>query len=429
MSESQVSERSGWPVVAAGFVCLTVAAGIGFYVFPVFLGSVQEEFGWSLTSISGAVTLWGIVGAIFSPLCGRWIDSFGARKVMVFGVMCQFTATILLGSISSLWHLYALMALSSVGNICNTYIPVAAVIAKWFDKRRGTATGVAMLGLGAGGFTMPLLAGRLLESYSWRTGYFMLSFLVLGLLVPIILWIREPVGVRSAKVRVPERDDDAGQGEKTVVADLTLRQALRTRSFWAISVGDAITGLVFAIFTVHLVYFLTESGVAQGAATTVFAILLLCLSLGTAVFGLSADKVSLRGLMVFAYGLPALTTLLLLPSGIAVLPFLFAVLCGTCGGGRTALFPLALVRCFGASHMGAIYGLSNSFFLVGNALGPLIAGYLYDTTGSARPVYALACVLFVVSAVLISLMRREYGTAGPCTPGGTPNESSVPAMD
>ncbi len=412
MSEARVSEKGGWPVVAAGFVCLTVAAGIGFYVFPVFLRSIQEELGWSLTSISGAVTLWGIVGAIFSPLCGRWIDSFGARKVMAFGVICQFLATMLLGSISSLWHLYALMALSCVGNICNTYIPVAAVIAKWFDKRRGTATGIAMLGLGAGGFTMPLLAGRLLESYDWRTGYFILSFLVLALLVPIMVWIREPGGGPSANNRVPERDDDVGQGKEAVTADLTLRQALRTRSFWAVSVGDAITGLVFAIFTIHLVYFLTESGVEQGAATTAFAILLLCLSVGTAVFGLTADRVPLRGLMVFAYGLPALITLLLLPSGIAVLPLLFAVLCGTCGGGRTALFPLALVRCFGASHMGAIYGLSNSFFLVGNALGPLIAAYLYDTTGSTRPVYALACLLFVVSAVLISLMRREQGSVG-----------------
>ena len=72
-----------------------------------------------------------------------------------------------------------------------------------------------------------------------------------------------------------------------------------------------------------------------------------------------------------------------------------------------ALFPLALVRCFGASHMGAIYGLSNSFFLIGNAQGPFIGAYIYDTTGSARPVYALACVLFVVSTLLISLIRQE----------------------
>lgn len=407
MKETQSTGQGGWSVVAAGFVCLTVAAGVGFYVFPVFLGSIQEEFGWSLTRISVAITLWGFAGAIFSPLCGRWIDSYGTRKVMVFGTLCQFAATILLSQISVLWHLYAVMVLSSIGNICNTYVPVAAVIAKWFDERRGTATGVAMLGLGCGGFVMPLLANQLLENYGWRTGYFALSFCVLGLLVPILLWIREPAQSDTADT---DTDDSAPADQDTAGddgADLRLGQAVRTRSFWGVGVGDAITGLVFAIFNVQLVFFLTEAGFQRGTATAAFATFLLCLSLGTALFGGIADRVSLRGLMLFCYALPAVATVCLFPSGIVALPFVFAFVCGAAGGGRSALFPLALAHCFGTAHMGAIYGLSNSLFLIGNSLGPLIGGIIYDQTGSSQGVYVLAIVLFIGSVALISVMRNE----------------------
>ncbi len=407
MSGAEVSEKSGWPVVAAGFVCLAVAAGIGFFVFPVYLDIFQEEFGWSLTDVSGAITLWGIIGAILSPVFGKLIDAIGARKVMLFGTLCQFIATLLLARISALWHLYALMALASIGNVCNTYIPVAAVISKWFDKHRGTAIGVAMFGLGIGGGIMSKLADYLLGGFGWRTGYSILSCFVLALIIPILLWIRDPDSGYLAEKQETKGKSDVGHPIEKGSKDLTLSQSLRTRSFWGISVGDAIAGLVFAIFTLHLVTYMKDDGYEQGMATNIFSTFMFCTSVGMALFGLMADKVSLRGLMVFVYAMPAITTLLLFPTGIVTLPFLFAMLCGTCGGGRSALFPVALTRCFGETHMGAIYGLSNSFFLVGSALGPIIAATIYERYASARPVYALICGLLVVAALLISLMRRE----------------------
>ncbi|PCJ50053.1 MAG: hypothetical protein COA73_18625, partial [Candidatus Hydrogenedentota bacterium] len=87
--------------------------------------------------------------------------------------------------------------------------------------------------------------------------------------------------------------------------------------------------------------------------------------------------------------------------------FAFAVVAGLAGGGRSALFPVAIHNSFGGAHIAAIYGLSNTFFMIGNALGPLIAAAIYESTASTRAVYIGAMVILVCSAILLSLIRNE----------------------
>ena len=113
--------------------------------------------------------------------------------------------------------------------------------------------------------------------------------------------------------------------------------------------------------------------------------------------------------MIFCYLLPAFATGLLLPGGIIWLAFLFAIFAGFPGGGRNALFPVALYSSFGKTHMASIYGLSNSFFMIGTAIGPFLAGVLYDATGSTQLVYTSAMVVLVVSTILVSFIRDERG--------------------
>ncbi len=398
-----MDDKQGWWVAAGAFLTITITSGIGFFVLPIMIESFIGDMGWSLTEVSLGVTIWGLAAALFSPFLGQWIDRFGARRIMLLGTVFSFFVILLLGQVTALWQFYVLMFFAPFGSMANTYIPAAAVVARWFVRHRGVATGVVMFGIGVGGAIVPLVTSSLIQNYGWRQSYTILSFLLLLALIPILLWVRNPA---DSDLNLVDPDDSA-DSEQGSLKDLSLSAALRTRTFWGLSIGDALTGTIFAIFNIHLVYYLTQDLGSDEIATHAYSVLQICIGLGTLAFGLSADFFRLRSVMIVCYLLPAFATILLMPTSVVFLAFAFAIVAGFAGGGRNALFPVALYNSFGETHMASIYGLSNSFFMLGTAIGPFLAGVLYDATGNTRLIYACAIAGLAISALLISFMRNE----------------------
>jgi MFS family permease len=396
--------RRAWWVVVGGFLTITITSGIAFFVLPLMIQSFIEELGWSLTEISFGLTIWGLAAALFSPFLGQWIDRYGARRMMFLGTTFLFFITLLLGQITALWQFYVLMFLAPFGSMANTYIPVAAVVARWFVRHRGLATGIVMFGVGVGGAVVPLVTSTLLQNYGWRLSYTILAFILLLAFIPIILWIRNPT---SEEVSLWKEGDAGSSSQATMTEDMPLSAALKTRTFWGVSIGDALTGSIFAIFNIHLVYYLTQDFGSEEIPTLAYSTLNFCVGIGTLSFGLFADRFRLRSVMIVCYLLPALATILLMPKAIVLLVFAFAVIAGLAAGGRNALFPVALYSSFGETHMASIYGLSNSFFMIGNAFGPFLAGILYDATGNTKVIYGCAMFGLVVSTLLVSVIRNE----------------------
>ncbi len=388
-------------VVAAGFISLCITSGIGYYVFPVYMGVFESELGWTLTEMSTALLVWGIVGTLVSPLCGRLIDRLGPRRVMIAGTLIQIVSVMVMWRATHLWQLYAALILTSVANVANTYVPVSAAVSNWFDKDRGKAFAIALFGLGVGGMAMSAIANAFLEYGQWRDAYlFFAALLVIEL--GVIVW-----GIRDrarAGAEIGKADVEASEG---VESSLSVAAAFGTRTFWTLGFGDGLAGLVFAVFNVHLVYFAVEAGMDQTLAATAFGVFQLLQVLGIIVVGALADRFSLRALMTLSYGMPAIATLALFRVDFAALLFVFAIVAGFFGGGRTALYPLTLTHSFGTAHFGAIYGALNTFFMVGSAVGPLVAGYLHDRQGDYRLTLGLCVGLAGLSGILIATMRNE----------------------
>lgn len=393
--------RQGWGVVLGAFLTLAITAGVNFFVTSVLLEPITLDTGWTVTQVSTGITIWGLMAALLSPFLGHLIDRYGARRMMLLGCLINLATTFLLSRVTSLWQFYAILAVAPIGAMLNTFIPVAAVVAKWFIRHRGIATGIAMLGLGVGGAIAPLVAAEILDQHTWRETYAYLSLAFVIAMIPVAVFIRNP---DPEVERVYAAEIAEGLGPQN---DLTFQDALRTRSFWGLSVGDMLTGVVFNIFNVQLVLFLTRDYGDADNATKIFSLFLLMLAGGTLVFGPLADRFSMKPVLVFCYTLPAVAMLLLFPGTLVAFAFAFAVLAGLAGGGRSAIFPVAIVYCFGETNMAAIYGLSNMLFMLGNAAGPAIGGYIYDSTGSTTAVYAFCVVTLMGSASLVSLIRRE----------------------
>lgn len=413
------SLRRPWTVVITGFVALAVAGGIHYYVFPVYLELIRADLGASLTQVTFGVLLWGGVGAAASPFAGRAMHRFGVRRVMIGGTLLQIVSTVLLGASTSLPQLYLAFSLGAVASVFNTYMAVAAAIALRFDERRGRAMGVAMLGLSAGGLVMPLLADRLL-ALGWRNGYYAFAMILAGLLPVLWLGLDRTRGAGAAADPGIDPATDAGSdgASREVETSLEPDRAIRTRTFWSLGIGDGLTGLVFAFLNVHLVSLAIEGGIERTSATTFFSIFLFIMGPGTLFIGALADRFPIRGLMVLCYGSPVLVlpALLALPS--PALLGLFVVVAGFFAGGRNAAFPLAIASAFGPRAVASVYGWLNVAFMIGNAVGPLLAGYLHDVGGTYEPAVVVSLGLGLASVVLISLLRDERRVVAPAAGGG-----------
>lgn len=395
---------ASWKVMAAGFLCMTIAAGIGWYVFPVYMTTIESELKTNREMIALAVSIWALVGGAFSPVVGNWIDKYGPRRIILAGTIVQIIGTFLLARITSLWQLYVLFIVAALASTANTTIPVSFMISRRFDENRGAAMGVAMLGMGIGGLIMPIIANVFLENIGWRGGYAIFGFILMGLLIPILFWI-QPAPAQNRLTNGGGQLE--AKQEVTETKSLNAAEAVRTNTFWFLGAGDFLISLAFTSVIVHMVAFTTASGISQSAATTAYGSFLAVNSLGIIIFGTAADKLRLKWIMVVSYGAAAIAMLFLyrLP---ALLPlYLFAIIFGVTGGGRTALWPLALAESFGVGYLGSILGWLNIPFMVGNAIGPFMAGYIYDVTKSYQMLFLLCIFFSVFAAVFISRMQKE----------------------
>ena len=279
--------------------------------------------------------------------------------------------------------------------------------------------GIALLGMGVGGIFVPVLATVFLEKYGWRTGYFLFAFFLVALLIPINLWIRKGPAAGGDK-----EDDESGShanpstdsavdGPVEGVTGLMAAESMRTRSFWSLGFGDFLIGVLFTAVIVNMPSFTDLSGVSKWEVTRSYSTFLAIQAIGIFIFGVAADKFKIRWLMIFCYGVPAITMLFLFRLPNLFFLYSFAVVFGAVGGGRNALWPLSLSECFGVKDIGTIYGWLNIPFMLGNAIGPVLGGYIYDTTGSFQMLFALCAAASAISIPFVSLMRKEYGRARP----------------
>ncbi len=408
MGEVRLDGRRGWWVVAGCFLTLCMTSGLSFFVFPVAMVRIIPDTGWRLEQVALGATIWGLSAAALSPVCGMLIDRFGPRRAILFGIVYSAGVAISFSRVETLAGFYLLMGLAPFGAMLSTYIPVGAVVARWFVRYRGISQGVAMLGTGLGGALFPLLAAALLEAHGWRETYFILGVFELLALIPAWILVRTPTAEDGIRPGTGAAEDSKSE------VHLSIGQVLRTGSFWTLGLGDALSGLVYAIFGVLSVVFLTMDLGNEKIATRVFSTLQFFIAVGTLPLGFLADRLDFRRLFVACYFVPALATMLLLVRGEVGAAFVFAVVAGLAAGGRSALFPMALARTFGASNVGLVWGWINSVFMLGTAVGPLLGSVIVERSqGSTRALYLTCIGILVISSTLVALAKREVGSALP----------------
>jgi MFS family permease len=409
----------GWYIVAASVLVMTLCISGAGYLFGVFFPVLIRHFGWNRAALSGANAAGLVVIGALGPFVGRLTDRYGPRAVIAIGgVLCGagFTGLGFVGRFASVASLlpplaqfYLCYVLFSVGVAAAAFVPINTVVANWFVRQRGLAMGVTATGMSLGGLFLVPLTGVFIDRLGWRAAFALVGALMCVSVVPIGLFVMrlrpadmglEPDGGTAGHTTSSERS--AGRDAHEV----TLSQALRTASFWALGVAYAAYGLAQSSILVHAISLLTERGRSAQSARLVLSSTALSSTVAKVVIGHLADRVSVKRLVAGCFALLALgTSLLTVPQTDAAWPF--AVFSGVAMGGTSSMAGPLIAARFGVAHFGAIFGGVHVFLLGASAASPVISGYVYDVTGSYTPAFAVYALAQALGALLVLRLRQD----------------------
>ncbi len=389
----------GWRVVLAA--CLGVMAGFGslfVYTFAVFVKPLSAAFGWNRQAISLGFGLAAITLGLFSPLLGRWIDRLGPRRIIlpcmtVFG--CAIASLALLRS--ELWQFYATcIVLGLVGNGA-AHLAYSRSISTWFQQRLGTALAFVMVGAGLGAMILPVFAQAIITRAGWRAAYLSLGALALLLGLPLSWrYVRERGLVHRESAPVSH-------------SGMTWQQGLRSYVFWIIVAILFVSSISMNGAITQLSALLTDRGISPQDAALCASVLGGSSLLGRIGVGWLLDRF-FAARVAFLVNLSTAAGIFLLAHAKSFSAgCLAAALIGIGAGGEAAITPYLLTRYFGLRSFSTLYGLTWTFYAAAGAIGPVILGRAYDSTGSyVSLLVALAAVLSVAAALNLFLPRYSH---------------------
>ena len=407
----------GWYLVAAVFFIALVTTGarsaVGIFIIPM-----SDEFGWDRTTISLFGVMGALVNGVTQPFMGRIFDRTGGRNVILGGLVVIGVATVLL---SLTFHILFLVfmfgfiaspAASAIG-LTNT----GALLARWFRRRRATVMGLNSAGASMGGLLLVPFAMYLLQATNWRLTWAVLGLVILVLAVPVaFIFIREHPSQMGLR---PDGDPEPPDEQEPVTRDrargpLEVERwvdSFRSAPFWQLSISYLICGSTTFILTFHFVPYAIERGFSPLLAATVFGVMSGLNVFGAIGAGALADRFGRKNLLALVYFLRGCAYMLLLfVPGVAAL-WAFAIVAGFSWWATAPLTSSLTADVYGVRTLGTVSGVSFLFHQIGGAGSVLLAGVLYDVTGSYTLPFAIAgSLLFPAALSAFTIKEHKYST-------------------
>ena len=393
----------GWLVVAAAFWATGLTIGTSQYAFGVFVEPLEEEFGWTRTQIN-AVLSFSAVAALSGPIVGRIMDQVGARPVMAFSLALLGLSYALRPFMTQLWHWYALGTVQALGFPGATLLPAGKLVGLWFQKTRGRMMGLATMGNNFGGLTMVALAGLVVGMAGWKWGYGVFTLLVLVSAPLVYLIVRDrPADVQKETGR--EKHVAPSASSNPVIDGLTVGEALRTRAFYAVTLGVMAASFSYSGVLTQLIPHLQNEGVPLARASLALSLLAAFGMAGKLLFGLLAERIPVRFALMLSLSIQIVGLMMLVTW--ANTPFLWAFMpfYGVAFGAVGALMPLLIQESFGVRYFGTIVGVVNMATIVSIVTGPLMVGAFFDATGTYRLAFLTVAAIFAAGVLILTLAR------------------------
>jgi MFS family permease len=422
----------GWVVLASAFAIISMSIGT-LFTLGVFLKPIEDSMGWSRSSI-GAISLlnWIVMGA-GGLVAGYLSDRFGTRRVVLVGGALLGGGLVLSAHVTAAWQFYLSFGVLVGGGVSCFYVPLTVSAIRWFEDRRGMAAALVSAGNGFGILVLSPLTRWLINTFDWRTAFWVLGDLAWLVVIPAALLLRPapappalepPMLLRGSPRPHESAAGSAGRAAAGPVPAIAPSpsiaaagsSAMRSWPFWAIALTHfgccaAHSGPIF-----HMVSHAIDQGVPGLAAATLLGASGLASIMGRVVTGVAADRWGAKQTLLAALGFQALmVSAYLFASSLASL-YTVGLLFGIAYGAAMPLYPLLVREYFGERAMGTVYGAVFMISCAGMGLGSWAGGAIHDTWGSYHWLFVGSFAIGGAAAVLGLGLRRPRPEAHAAAP-------------
>ena len=420
----------GWVIVAVMAAAGAANMALGTLNYGLFIKPMGDDLGIGRATFGWAQTMRQVASALTSPLVGGLVDRFGARVMLAVAAAITGVALAALGLIGHGWQLVALFAVMGLVGLSGPGALVTTVpVAKWFVRQRGRAMAFTSLGVPAGAVVFIPLTQLLIERYGWRTAWVVLAAIGAGLIIPLsLIFVRrqpEDLGLAvdggppptAAAAPVP-----GGSGSGIAVVTLgdperawTAEAAVRTATFWRLTVAFSVVMLALSSVAVHRIPHFMDRGLDARLVSYATALDAVAAGVSTFVLGMLADRLPARFLGAGGFALIAAATFLTIIARTVPVMFASMIVFGAGIGGLILIQNYVWADYFGRAHLGRIRGVVMPITLLFGGVGAPLAGYVRDATGTYTGIWAAGMALFLVGTVVLAL------TPPPGDPPETPH--------
>jgi sugar phosphate permease len=397
-TENSAVPRGGFQVTATAFAVLFAVVGFALWGLPYYYDFMVQQFGWTRGQVtSGNALSKLVIGPVFGFLAGWLVDKFGPRRLMMAGILMAGVALVGLGSISTLGMFYFFYLINALGYVCGGPLPNQVLLTRWFDKSRGKAMGIAYLGIGLGGASVPWVSHLLVEHFGWQAALKILGILIVVIAFPMAFFAKESPNAAAqrevVRARAPKK---------------LLSAAFKTTAFYMVALGSMCSIAAVSGIQQNLKLFLSlDRHYSQVQTTRVISMILACSIIGRLLMGWLADLLPKKYVMLLIYVLVAAAIPFLFAGGSVNTLYVFAFVFGIALGGDYMIIPLMTAEIFDMEILGRLLGVILTGDGVAEAVSPWWVSHLRDTTGSYTTGFVVLIAIALLGAMAVTTLPRK----------------------
>lgn len=407
----------GWVILFVAGDSMFVRNAAASLTLAVFIFPISDDLGWSRTLIAGAASLGGLVAAVASPIVGWISDRYGVRVILTVSVLALGISTFSLAWATVPIVFYLAFGMSRVLFSSSLQIGPSVVISRWFVRRRGRATGILFLSHSLGMILFPLLAGLVITYWGWQAAWMVLGVIVwVAALGPVALFIRqspEAMGLTPDIIQESGENESGSATAQIEEPNWTLREARRTPTLWLLAIATGMLFLMQAGTNTHQGAYFIDQGLGVAISALSISFNAAFTGIGSLAWGWLVERVPVRYCYA-AVALVMVVSLFIFPSVTTVWQALLAAsLFGVSVGGILVVPAVAYANYFGRRSIGVIRGVTEPFVSLGQAIGAIFSGLVFDISGSYHFAFITLGLVGIATIGLILLTKPPQLRATP----------------
>jgi len=403
----------GWITLAGAMLVYFTSAGTFFYSFGVFLPTMCDDLGWSRSALAAGLSLGLLIHGLVGPLAGVSIAKFGPRVNLVLGNLLSAIGLAGMSLAQEVWHVYFFYGgLIGIGAGFGLYMACTTVVNNWFVRRRSLGMGLVVAAGGLGGFAFPLLVARLISTVGWQMSWLVLAGinLTFAVLIGGLILVRnrpEDIGQVPDGVSIEPAEQETDHRSRVYQSpvDWQTKQAMRKPATWLITTLFAANFFAIGTITAHQVAYLQDAGFSPMVAAMALSLVPGASMIGRLGFGALALRFEVRHLAIASFVVQLMALGILLTTKNLALIYIYSALFGISYGALLVALPTFIGGYYGRTHYAQILGVIFPLGIVAEAVGPVLAGAIYDATATYTPAFAIVATFSLVGLVCAALVR------------------------